>query len=73
MRLSPRFGAFLFLLLYSAFTVAGCFFIWSLEQTDTTWRLIWIGLVVSGFAWSLSEDLTLDQLLPRRGGARRQP
>lgn len=68
MRLPQRHLAFLLVLLYTAVLVAGCFCIWSLERVTPTWRFLTIAVAVIGWSWSLTEDMTADQVLPRVGG-----
>lgn len=63
----PRILILLLLLTYTAALVGGAFWIWSLEQMPSLARLLFIGLAVLGYSWSLSEDMTLEQVLPRRG------
>jgi hypothetical protein len=72
MRPPPRFSAFLLVLLYTAVLVAGCFYLWSREQLDPVGRSLILGLSVIGWSWSMSEGMTVDQLLPRSGRSARK-
>jgi hypothetical protein len=63
----PRLLILLFVLTSTAALVGGALWTGSLEQLPSLVRFLVIGLAVLGYSWSLSEDMTMEQVLPRRG------